>query len=223
MALPSVAWQLHFPSSVAALHRRCTLKERACSMPLLPPDPDRFPADLFFGRGGESGADRVWRALHTKPRQEKSLARQLYAASIPYYLPLIRKRCLVHGRVAHSYVPLFPGYVFLLSNREERVLALATNRVVRALDVGDQQGLGNDLAQVSRLIASGAPVLPEDRLTPGARVRVLSGPLAGLEGKVIRAASGDRLVIQVDFIQRGASVVLDKDSLSGLAELAGVA
>jgi transcriptional antiterminator RfaH len=192
-------------------------------MPLLPPDPDRYPADLFVDLGVESGPDRVWRVLHTKPRQEKSLARELSAAAIPYYLPLIRKRCLVRGRVAHSYPPLFPGYLFLLSNREERVRALTTNRVVRALDVGDQRGLCKDLTQVSRLIASGAPVLPEDRLTPGARVRVLNGPLAGLEGKVLRAASGDRLVVQVDFIQRGASVLLDRDSLSALTELAAVA
>src|SRR5689334_2395383 len=131
---------------------------RAGRMPLLPPDPDRYPADLFAGGGVESDPGRVWRVLHTKPRQEKSLARQLYAAGIPYYLPLIRKRCLVHGRVAHSYLPLFPGYLFLLSDREGRVQALATNRVVRALDVGDQHGLSKDLSQVSRLIASGAPV-----------------------------------------------------------------
>src|SRR5436309_2974661 len=110
-----------FSPPVTAFHSPAILKRRAGPMSLLPPDPDRYPTDLLFGCGVESDPDRVWRVLHAKPRQEKSLARQLYAAAIPYYLPVVRKRCLVHGRVAHSYVPLFPGYLFLLSNREERV------------------------------------------------------------------------------------------------------
>ena len=32
---------------------------------------------------------------------------------------------------------------------------------------------------------------------------------AGLKGKIIRVATGRRFVVQVDFIQQGASVVLD--------------
>jgi transcriptional antiterminator RfaH len=179
-------------------------------MPVLPPEPNLYPADLFPGAPAEtSDSGRVWWVLHTKPRQEKSIARQLLRAHVPFYLPVISRRCLVRNRVLQSHVPLFAGYVFLLADRTERVTALATGRVVRTLEVFDQAELWHDLGQVYRLIASGAPITPEARLVPGAAVIIRTGPLAGLKGKILRTASGQRFVVQVDFIQQGASVLLD--------------
>jgi transcription antitermination factor NusG len=112
-----------------------------------------------------------------------------------------------------SHLPLFPGYVFLRADAEGRLLALKTNRVVQSLEVRDQDRLWQDLRQINRLITSGAPVSPEDRLEPGTVVEICSGPLTGIKGTVLRGATGRRLVVQVDFIQRGASVVLDETTL----------
>jgi transcription antitermination factor NusG len=133
---------------------------------------------------------------------------------MPFYLPLARRRLRVRGRPLTSFVPLFPGYLFLLADRDERVAALATRRVVRTLEVADQEGLWRDLRQIYQLIASGAPVTPEDKLVPGAAVEIRCGPLAGLRGVIVRAASGHRFVVQVDFIQRGASVLIDEATLT---------
>jgi hypothetical protein len=118
----------------------------------------------------------------------------------------------------HSLVPLFGGYVFLFGHRDERVTALGTQRVVQALPVGDQDGLWHDLRQVHRLIETGAPITPEERLAPGMIVEIREGPLVGLKGRILRTASGRRFLVQVDFIQRGASVLLDDLSLSPLTE-----
>jgi transcriptional antiterminator RfaH len=181
-------------------------------MPILPPEPDRFPAQLF--NADESiRTDRLWCVLHTKPRQEKSLARHLLQGRVPFYLPCIGKRSLIRGRVFTSQVPLFGSYLFLFANRPERLAALVTNRVVQTLEVADQAALWRDLDQVSRLIALGLPITPEDKLEPGDFVEVGSGPLAGLQGTIVRAASGRRFVVQVDFIQKGASVLLDACNL----------
>jgi transcription antitermination factor NusG len=137
---------------------------------------------------------------------------------VPFYLPLIRRRLLMRGRKMTSHVPLFPGYFFLLGTREERLQALATKRVVNTLIVADQQALWHDLRQVRSLIATGAPITPEDRLAPGVLVEIRSGPLAGLRGTILRTASGRRFVVQVDFIQRGASVLLDDVHLTAVAD-----
>jgi transcriptional antiterminator RfaH len=181
-------------------------------MPILPAEPETFPAGLFEQPPRPADGRRWW-VLHTKPRQEKSLARCLVAARAAYYLPAVGRRCRVRGRVLTARIPLFTGYVFLLADREERVAALATNRVVRCLEVPDQDGLWHDLAQVHRLIASGAPVIPEQRLAPGMIVEVTTGPLAGLRGKILRTATGRRFVVQVDFIQQGASVLIEDYAL----------
>jgi transcriptional antiterminator RfaH len=181
-------------------------------MPILQAEPDLFPRHLFSSAdpGPAESDGRDWYVLHTRPRQEKSVARELYRRAIPYYLPLVPRRSLLRGRVVTSYLPLFPGYVFLLGSREERGDALATGRVVRSLDVGDPAGLWRDLRRVARLLASGEAVAVEERLVPGAAVVIQSGPLAGLEGKILSAASARRFVVAVDFIQKGASVVLDE-------------
>ena len=86
--------------------------------------------------------------------------------------------------------------------------------MVRTLDVPDQDRLWHDLRQVHRLLATGAPVLPEDRLTPGTTVEVTQGPLSGLRGTILRTATGRRFVVEIDFIQRGASVTLDGFALA---------
>jgi transcriptional antiterminator RfaH len=144
------------------------------------------------------------------------LVRQLRRAQIPYYLPLIPHRWRLRGRMMTSHLPLFPSYVFLFGDRQDRVSALSTNRIVRSLEVPDQRVLWQDLRQIHRLIAAGLPITPEAQLTPGMMVEIKSGPLAGLKGKILRSASGQRFVVQIDFIQRGASVVLDDFTLAKL-------
>jgi transcription antitermination factor NusG len=182
-------------------------------MPILPAEPALFPEALFDLPPPPETGGRHWWALHTRPRQEKSLARALSQRRIPFYLPLAGRRLRIRGQVVTSHLPLFPGYVFLLGAPEERVAALATRRVVRALAVADQQGLWQDLRQVERLLASGKPVQREDQLGPGAPVEIRGGPLDGLRGVVVKAVSGCRFIVRVDFIQRGASVLLDDADL----------
>jgi len=172
-----------------------------------------FPEGLFGDADPAVSSERVWWVLHTRPRQEKSLARELRERRLGFYLPLLPRRSQLRGRVLTSYVPLFAGYVFLLAEGEDRVAALATGRVVRALEVKDQGGLWRDLRQIHQLTSSGAAITPEDRLSPGMTVEIQSGPLAGLRGKILRSASGRRFVVTVDFIQRGASVELDDFNL----------
>lgn len=181
-------------------------------MPLLAAEADVFPADLFQDEA-PADQERAWWVLHTRPRQEKSLARQLHEAHIPFYLPLIHRRWRLRGRMMSSYVPLFGGYVFLHGNRDERLAALGTRRIVQSLPVANQASLWQDLRQIQRLIATGAPITPEDRLVPGMTVEIRSGSLAGLKGTILRTASGQRFVVQVNFIQRGASVLMDDFNL----------
>ena len=192
-------------------------------MPILSAEPCLHPEGLFDPANRPALAGRDWWVLQTRSRQEKSLARQLREARAAFYLPLVARRCRVRGRVLTSYVPLFTGYVFLLGDAEDRLKALATYRAVRSLRTTDQERLWQDLTQVHRLIVSGAPVTPEDRLAPGMVVEIRTGPLAGLRGKILRTASGRRFVVQVDFIQQGASVLLDDCNLAAVADELAVA
>ena len=50
---------------------------------------------------------------------------------------------------------------------------------------------------------------PEERLKPGALVEITSGPLAGLEGKVIRRGKQLKFIVEVQFLQSGVSVEIE--------------
>lgn len=178
-------------------------------MPILPAEPSLYPDQLFEQIPAVTEGDRSWRVLHTKPRQEKSLARQFRDAQQPFFLPMVSRRLTIRGRSLKSYLPLFGGYCFILANEQERLRALTTHRVVRVLEVLDQERLWRDLHQVHQLIETGAPITPEGRLVPGTPVEIRQGPLTGLSGVILRNGTKRRFVVQVDFIQQGASIELE--------------
>ncbi|HTN75670.1 MAG TPA: transcription termination/antitermination NusG family protein [Pirellulaceae bacterium] len=177
-------------------------------MPILAAEVAEYPADLFSGFQS-STEDCRWWAVYTKPRQEKSLARDLLRMELPFYLPLVKKANLIRGRQVPSLLPLFDGYLFLFGDEEDRVRALTTQRIVQVVNVGDPPRLYNDLRKIRLLIASDAPLTVERRLLPGRRVRICSGSMRGLEGTVVTRRGQTRLLVSVDFLQQGASIAME--------------
>jgi transcription antitermination factor NusG len=136
---------------------------------------------------------------------------------VPFYGPLVHRRLRsAGGRARSSFVPLFPGCVFALVDDDARRVALATNTVARWLPVDDWRPLLADLRRIRQLITSDRPLTPEALLAAGHAVRVRSGPLAGLEGTVIRRRGGERLVVAVRFLNQGASIELEDLDLERL-------
>jgi transcriptional antiterminator RfaH len=175
-------------------------------MPLLPAEPCLYPDGLLDDGAAPPPGD--WWVLHTRPRAEKALARRLLARAAPFFLPLHKRQWRARGRNLASYVPLFPGYVFLLGGAAERLLALESNLVARTLAVPDQARLRADLAGVYRLMASGKALQPEAP-APGTPVRIGSGALAGLEGVVLRGGGRVRLLVEVRFLHQGVCVEVE--------------
>ena len=180
-------------------------------MPILAAQTSIFPENLLLDFTKQT-SDRRWWAVYTKSRQEKSLARQLLAMDVPFYLPLIPKVTRIGTRQVKSLLPLFGGYLFLYANPEERVATLATDRVAQIWSEPQTDQLTRDLQSVQALIESGVPLTPEGRLAAGRRVRVKCGALEGLEGVVLSRRGEDRLLVAVNFLQQGVSVQI-KDYL----------
>src|SRR5262249_8033455 len=112
------------------------------------------------------------------------------------------------GRRLRSFVPLFPGYVFLLGDEGQRMEALAGSNLVQVLEVVDQSGLERDLRQIHHLLASGFDLTSEPKRPVGSQARIVSGPLAGLVGLVVRRGKYDRFTALVQFIGQGVTVDL---------------
>jgi transcriptional antiterminator RfaH len=164
----------------------------------------------------EEGEPRKWWALYTRARQEKALGREMFRWEIPFYLPLIPKTRAYGRRRVHATIPLFAGYLFLYGTEAERVKSLTTNRVSRNLPVEDATQLVAELRNLKRLIDSGAPLTLESRLAAGAPVRIRRGPLMGVEGVVLKRHGNTRLLVSVNFLQKGASVAIEDFMLEPL-------
>ena len=182
-------------------------------MPALAQEPCSFPENLLTDPADVQldcpPSERSWWVIYTKSRQEKSLARDLFGSRIPFYLPQVPRDHLVRGRRVRAHVPVFPGYVFLFGSPEERVGALRTNRISRILPVPTQEELVRDLRQLAKLIAIGAPLTLEERLSPGQMVRIRKGPMSGFEGTIVQRRGSNRLLIAVNFLQQGVSVEIN--------------
>lgn len=160
--------------------------------------------DRFVGR---------WWAIYTRARNEKIVAAFLDTAGVSYFLPLVRHGRSIRTRVRYVDLPLFPGYLFICGDSQARLAALKTNRVAKVLEVSDQEKLKADLAQIHRLLDSGEPVDLFPSLRRGARCRVRSGALAGLEGVVLRRRGMWRVYVSVEFIGQSAELEIDPTML----------
>jgi transcriptional antiterminator RfaH len=179
-------------------------------MPILPAEPDCNPPNLWEDDASLTfKPDAVWWCLHTKPRQEKATARDLRNQGIVYYLPQVLKESRTpQGRKIQSIVPLFASYMFLKGDLNDRLAALRASRLVSVIEVRDQEALIRDLRQIYTMLSSGLPVTAEHAVPVGAAVRIITGPLTGMVGKVIRRAKRDQFVAVVRFLGRGAMVDL---------------
>ena len=174
--------------------------------------PQRSPAGFILEK-----AQGSWWVARVLPRQEKALARDLLRASISYFLPMYTVVRSSRGRSWKATLPLFPGYVFVCGQEPDRSVALATGRIATLIAVHDQAGLVSELAAILRLTESGLAMDPYPALGRGSRCRVRSGPLQGVEGKVVRRKCQTRFVVDVTILGQGVTAEID-GSLLELAD-----
>ena len=178
-------------------------------MPLLKRGPEVFPQDLF-----ELSPAEPWTVAHTRSRQEKVLARHLQSLGIHHYLPQYERQVRRGSRRFVSYLPIFPGYVFLRPDSSVRTDIFRSGVVVKLLEVLDQDLLHAELRQLRALQESGASLIPYADLAVGDLVRIVDGPFGGYRGQILRSPSGPRLIVSVSMLQRYVTVEFDRSSLA---------
>jgi transcriptional antiterminator RfaH len=186
-------------------------------MPIINAVSDRYPNEIWENHDAFNSEGRWWCA-HTKPRQEKAVARDLAVNRVTYYLPQItRQGRTPRGRGHTSQIPLFPGYLFLFGAESSRLIALKTNRLVQLLWVEAQDDLVRDLRQIYVILSSGRSVAPESKYPVGTWVRIVQGPFDGMIGVVSRRGQGERFTAIVQFLGQGASIDLENWQVEAMA------
>ncbi len=155
--------------------------------------------------------DHHWYALRVRPRYEKLLSATLRSKGYDEFLPLYRSRRQWSDRQKEVELPVFPGYLFCRFSLPEKYPVISAPGVMHIVGCGGQPVPVSEaeLDAVQRLVKSGFPLLPSSCLNPGQEVYIQAGPLKGVEGTLVSAKSGYRLVVSVTLLQRSVSVEVD--------------
>lgn len=176
--------------------------------------PGRGCLDELKGGGLLSPLEResLWCAVHTRSRHEYLVRDQLSAKSLRVFLPERLVWSRRRDRREQIWVPLFLGYLFVSAGEEVARLreVRCTRGVVRLLGVNGcpQPVSRREMDSLRKMVASGELLKPIARLIPGARVRVVEGPLAGVEGTILRSGGSRRLVVSIELLQRSVAAEL---------------
>ncbi len=149
-----------------------------------------------------------WYAAYTCANHEKRIAQQLREREIEHFLPLYETVHRWRDRRVRLELPLFPGYVFVRVALRERLRVLELPSVVRLVGYGPlPTALPDEEIEVLRHgLHRNLQALPHQYLAKGRRVRILRGPLTGLEGILLRRKGNFRVVLSVDLILRSITV-----------------
>lgn len=153
-----------------------------------------------------------WYAAYTCANHEKRVAEHLAGRGVEYFLPLYEAVHRWKDRRVRLKLPLFPGYVFVRLPLAERLRVLQAPGVARLVGFGDTPTPLAD-AEIEALrkgLQVQIPMQPHPYVGEGQKLRILRGPLAGMEGTLLRRKGSLRLVLSIDLIMR--SVVVDVDA-----------
>jgi transcription antitermination factor NusG len=165
-----------------------------------------------------SGTERQWFAVYTTCRHEKRVALHLEHRQIEHFLPLYRTQHVwKDGSQVMLDLPLFPGYVFVRVDWSNRVGVLAVPGVVSMIGTATRPAPLPDF-EVEKLRKGLDPLRaePHPLITLGQRVRLKSGPLAGIEGIVIRRRGGIGVVLTLSLLMQSIAIEVQGDDVEFL-------
>jgi transcription antitermination factor NusG len=159
----------------------------------------------------ESASEVQWYAAYTSANHEKRVAQQLEWRSVDHFLPVYESVRRWKDRRVRLQWPLFPGYVFVRLRLPDRLRVLAVPGVARLVgfDGRPTPVPAEDIEAIRTCLAGNRDVQPHPYVRCGQRVRVLSGPLAGFSGIVLRQKNRTRFVISFDVLERSVAVEMD--------------
>jgi len=156
-----------------------------------------------------------WRVAWTRSNCEQLVYDQLVTKGFDLFLPTAeawsrRGRFRVRGRV-----PLFRGYLFLRHavDKASYLEVCKARGLVRLLGQRWDQLEAvpdSEVDAIQKLVRSELPVFPYPFLREGQRVRITNGPLADVEGILVRGNPKQGLVVvSVGLLRRSVAVQLD--------------
>lgn len=162
-------------------------------------------------RARPTDGSAAWFAVWTRARHEVAVRNQLGGKGIEAFLPTMVRWSRWKDRRKRVDWPLFPGYCFARippeSARDVRTCSGVVTLVSfegRPAPIADAEIESLRILTETELRYDPCPLIRE-----GASVEVVSGPLRGVVGRLVRKGTNARLVLSVSLIGQAVSVQVD--------------
>lgn len=146
---------------------------------------------------------KSWYVFYTKSRFEKKIDLALVEKGIESYLPLITVWRRWSDRKKKVEEPLFKSYIFAHANEKERLEVLQTQGVVKCIMFNRRLAIVPDfqIEGIKRLLEHKAESLVVGEcFNKGDKIKVISGPLEGMEGIVEMKSDGNWVIFNIESI-----------------------
>ena len=159
----------------------------------------------------------MWYVAHTKPREEFRALENIERQGFEAYLPTLRRDKIIRRELAVKIEPLFSRYLFInRSSANQNFAVLKSTRGVQALvSFGQKPAMVSDELVLALKSMEETPHLK--LFKEGDPVKILSGPLSGLNGIFKQQCGEQRGHILIDFLNKNHVVIIELSSLKSVS------
>ncbi len=144
-----------------------------------------------------------WFVCHTKPRCEKKFAELMIMEEFEHFLPLVSSVRRYGYKTKKFTKPLFPSYVFAKMPPIHKPRAHQFDHLVRMLKVDNQVVFLKQINAIRLMLEAGLELQLFPPLEKGTKVKIIGGPLWGVEGIVDNPKHPKGIIVMVDVLQQG--------------------
>ena len=154
-----------------------------------------------------------WYAIHSRPRQEERALENLQRQGFEAWLPMLTVEKVLRSKLVQVVEPMFSRYLFIRLDTEQ------TNwsPIRSTLGVSKLVSFGNRPAVVADELIEALQQLPDQApqrlIQPGQQVKIVSGPLRGIEG-IYQQPDGElRAMVLIELLNKQHRIVTDMQDL----------
>ncbi len=154
-----------------------------------------------------------WYAIHSKPRQEERALDNLQRQGFEAWLPMLTVEKVLRGKLANVTEPMFSRYLFIRLDIEQTNWSpiRSTLGVSRLVSFGNRPAVvADELIQALQTVPQRAP---ERLFQPGQTIKIVSGPLKGIEGIFQQADGEHRAMVLIDLLNKQHRVTTQMQDL----------
>lgn len=155
------------------------------------------------------GSEPNWYVFYTAPRAEKVVQKELSNRGYEVFLPLTKTLRFWNNRQKKIVEQvLFPSYIFVNTEESSLHKICQIPKVVMFINCGGKPSKINYkcIEGIKSMLNLDQEVFIEPGFSEGENVRIISGPLAGHEGVLLKQHSRTRFGIQLKEIKQMISI-----------------